>query len=36
MNTLSFTDDTYLIYCTAEGPSGANAFSPIITVDVQN
>jgi hypothetical protein len=35
-NTLSFTDGDYSIYCTASGPSGANAFSPTILVDVQN
>ncbi len=34
--TPSVEDGIYGIYCTAEGPSGANAFSPIITVDVQN
>ena len=31
--TPSVEDGIYGIYCTAEGPSGANAFSPIITVD---
>ena len=37
LNTLSLTDGIYGIYCTAGDPSsGANAFSPIITVSVGN
>jgi hypothetical protein len=35
-NTASVADGSYSIYCTAESPSGAEASSPTISVDVQN
>jgi hypothetical protein len=35
-NTTAVPNGTNYIYCTANSPSGANAFSPTITVTVAN